>query len=94
MSRNVTPRTSRKRSSITNFSGSGRLFSKWRQLLVLLAICLLLGSPFILKLVQRVSADTGTGSISLTSFGTAATENFDTLSNTAGSTTNTALPNG
>jgi DNA/RNA endonuclease G (NUC1) len=38
--------------------------------------------------------DTGTGSISLTTLGTPATENFDTLSNTAGSTTNTALPTG
>jgi predicted extracellular nuclease len=39
-------------------------------------------------------ADTGTGSVSLTAAGTAVTENFDTLSNTAGSTTNTALPTG
>src|SRR3954454_22683542 len=38
--------------------------------------------------------DTGTGSVSLTTLGTAATQNFDTLSNTAGSTTNTALPTG
>jgi len=38
--------------------------------------------------------DTGTGSISLTALGTAVTENFDTLSNTAGSTTNTTLPAG
>ena len=39
--------------------------------------------------------DTGTGSVSLTTAGVAApTENFDTLSNTAGSTTNTALPTG
>ena len=41
-----------------------------------------------------MSADTGTGSVSLTTIGTAATENFDTLSNTAGSTTNTTLPTG
>jgi uncharacterized protein len=38
--------------------------------------------------------DTGTGSISLSTAGAAVTENFDTLSNTAASTTNTALPNG
>ena len=39
--------------------------------------------------------DTGTGSVSLTTAGVAApTETFDTLSNTAGSTTNTALPTG
>src|SRR3954470_11380726 len=44
--------------------------------------------------VQEVLADTGTGSISLTTAGSAVTENFDTLSNTAGSTTNTALPTG
>jgi predicted extracellular nuclease len=41
-----------------------------------------------------VPLDTGTGSVSLTTLGAAATENFDTLSNTAGSTTNTALPTG
>jgi predicted extracellular nuclease len=39
--------------------------------------------------------DTGTGSISLTTLDAAIpTENFNTLSNTAGSTTNTALPTG
>ncbi|MFL6253420.1 MAG: Calx-beta domain-containing protein [Pyrinomonadaceae bacterium] len=38
--------------------------------------------------------DTGTGSISLATAGSAVTENFNTLSNTAGSTTNTALPTG
>src|SRR5436190_22946017 len=44
--------------------------------------------------VQEVLADTGTGSVNLTTAGSAVTENFDTLSNTAGSTTNTALPTG
>ena len=39
--------------------------------------------------LSRISADTGTGSISLTTLGSAVTQNFDTLSNTAGSTTNT-----
>jgi predicted extracellular nuclease len=43
---------------------------------------------------REAAADTGTGSISLTTLGAAATENFDTLSNTAGSTTNTTLPTG
>jgi len=38
--------------------------------------------------------DTGTGSVNLSALGTPVTENFDTLSNTAGSTTNTALPTG
>src|SRR3954447_16446911 len=37
---------------------------------------------------------TGSGAISLTSLGIAYTQVFDTLSNTAGSTTNTLLPNG
>ena len=45
-------------------------------------------------LVQEVRADTGTGSVSLTTAGSAVTENFDTLSNVAGSTTNTTLPTG
>jgi uncharacterized repeat protein (TIGR01451 family) len=44
--------------------------------------------------IARVAADTGTGSVSLTTAGSPVTENFDTLSNTAGSTTNTALPTG
>src|SRR3954454_3688912 len=38
--------------------------------------------------------DTGTSSVSLSALGSPVTENFDTLSNTAGSTTNTALPTG
>jgi DNA/RNA endonuclease G (NUC1)/fibronectin type 3 domain-containing protein len=38
--------------------------------------------------------DTGTSSISLTTLGSPVTENFDTLSNVALSTTNTALPTG
>ena len=44
--------------------------------------------------VQPASPDTGSGAISLTALGTTAAENFNTLSNTAGSTTNTTLPNG
>jgi predicted extracellular nuclease len=40
------------------------------------------------------AADTGSGSVSLTTLGSAYTQNFDTLSNTAGSTTNTTLPTG
>jgi uncharacterized repeat protein (TIGR01451 family) len=46
-------------------------------------------------LVSRVAADTGAGSVSLTTIDVAIpTETFNTLSNTAGSTTNTALPTG
>jgi predicted extracellular nuclease len=44
--------------------------------------------------VRTVLADTGTGSVSLTTLATPVTENFDALSNTAGSTTNTTLPTG
>jgi predicted extracellular nuclease len=40
----------------------------------------------------RISADTGTGSISLTTQGSPSTENFDSLANTG--TTNTTLPTG
>ncbi len=39
-------------------------------------------------------ADTGTGTVTLTTAGSPSTQNFDTLSNTAGSTTNTTLPTG
>ncbi|MET0625703.1 MAG: endonuclease/exonuclease/phosphatase family protein [Pyrinomonadaceae bacterium] len=38
--------------------------------------------------------DRGTGSVSLTTLGSAYTQNFNTLSNTAGSTTNETLPTG
>src|SRR5690242_265321 len=67
---------------------------KWLALIaasvaVFMVVCLPLIST------RRISADTGTGSISLTALDVAIpTENFSTLSNTAGSTTNTALPTG
>ena len=47
-----------------------------------------------LGLLPAISADTGTGSISLTTLGSPSTENFDTLANTVGTTTNTTLPTG
>jgi DNA/RNA endonuclease G (NUC1)/fibronectin type 3 domain-containing protein len=59
-------------------------------------LCLLPGGTLnaqVLRTHPR-ALDTGTGSVSLTTLGTAATQNFDTLSNTAGSTTNSALPTG
>ena len=75
-----------------------RTFGFWRrQLAIILVVAFfcLQAAPFITSLIMStVYADTGTGSISLTTFGSAATENFVTLSNTAGSTTNTALPTG
>ena len=40
------------------------------------------------------AAQSGSGTVSLTAVGSAVTQNFDTLSNTAGSTTSTAIPNG
>jgi uncharacterized protein len=61
------------------------------------AVALITAALFLSALIlihAPVSADTGTGSVSLTTLGTPVTENFDTLSNTAGSTTNTALPTG
>src|ERR1043165_8557765 len=61
--------------------------------LLVSTLFMLIGCSFTL-VVPEVLADTGTGSISLTTAGSAVTENFDTLSNTAGSTTNTALPTG
>jgi predicted extracellular nuclease len=65
---------------------------------VRVAVVALIAAAFFLAslvLIHRpVSADTGTGSISLTTIGVAATENFDTLVNTAASTTNTTLPTG
>lgn len=52
-------------------------------------------SSFLSRLVERTAlADTGSGAVSLTTIGSPAAENFDTLSNTAGSTTNTTLPAG
>jgi uncharacterized protein len=64
-----------------------------RRLLLLIIIAAFVLVPTALY-IARVDADTGTGSISLTTLDVAVTENFDTLSNTAGSTTNTNLPNG
>jgi len=56
---------------------------------------LLPSSSFLSGFVERtVLADTGSGDVSLTTIGSPASENFDTLSNTAGSTTNTTLPTG
>ncbi|HJQ25361.1 MAG TPA: hypothetical protein VKA60_15685, partial [Blastocatellia bacterium] len=62
-------------------------------LAALVLIALLICLPLIPT--RLISADTGTGSISLTTLDSAIpTETFNTLSNTAGSTTNTALPTG
>lgn len=71
-------------------------YSTRRQLLALTLVFLtglLLPGRSIVKRLT-VLADTGTGSVSLTAIGTPVTENFDTLSNTAASTTNTTLPTG
>src|SRR6266516_280199 len=80
-----------------------------RELLALMTVAFILLQPTLL-VAQRTrvletkktlsskpipaNPDTGSGSVSLTTLGSAVTENFDTLSNTAGSTTNTALPTG
>jgi len=63
-------------------------------LIVVLSL-VLPSSSFLSRFVERTAlADTGTGDVSLTTIGSPAGENFDTLSNTAGSTTNTTLPTG
>lgn len=91
------PRFSPTRFLSPSLVGSEALGFWRRQLAVLLvaAFFCVQAAPFITSLVvSTVYADTGTGSISLTTFESAATENFVTLSNTAASTTNTALPTG
>lgn len=77
-------------------SGALRPTSRRQTAFILLfAFLIALATPFITPIgIPTVHADTGTGSVSLTALGTAVTENFDTLSNTAGSTTNAALPTG
>src|SRR3954470_2551217 len=59
-------------------------------------LCLVSAAPLSAQMVRNHprALDTGTGSISLTTLGSPVTENFDTLGNTANSTTNTALPTG
>lgn len=89
--------TSRARLFTAPFTVHSRFGRAQRQLGVVLlaAIFILQGMPLFAPVaVPTVHADTGTGSISLNAFGAASTENFDTLANTAGSTTNTALPTG
>src|SRR5690242_9419010 len=44
--------------------------------------------------IQPANPDTGSGAVGLNTLGSAVTENFSTLSNTAGSTTNATLPTG
>lgn len=83
----------------TNFSTQIiRQLSAWTSkssrrapMLLVLATVLMASAVFY---ARRISADTGTGSVSLTTLGSANTQNFDTLSNVAGSTTNATLPNG
>jgi predicted extracellular nuclease len=72
----------------------GRTFTaRRRRLLAFAAAALIVFQP-VAFLVSPASADTGTGTVSLTTLGAAVTENFDTLANTAGSTTNATLPAG
>ncbi|HTG16862.1 MAG TPA: hypothetical protein VK747_16565, partial [Blastocatellia bacterium] len=77
-----------------------RVFSVRTRVATLFAFIVVLSlvlpsSSFLSRFVERTAlADTGTGAVSLTTIGSPAPENFDTLSNTAGSTTNTTLPTG
>src|SRR5437762_358979 len=75
---------------------AARRFRSWTVCFLVLsfAVAIPIGSSLKRVLLRTALADTGTGSVSLTAIGTMATENFDTLSNTAGSTTNTTLPTG
>src|SRR3954467_1775144 len=70
-----------------------RLFGRVTFVVAFLLTIISLPAAAQLRIHPR-ALDTGTGSVSLTTIGTAATENFNTLSNTAGSTTNTTLPTG
>ncbi|MBS1787862.1 MAG: HYR domain-containing protein [Acidobacteria bacterium] len=65
--------------------------SRRAPVLFVLATVLMASAAFY---ARRISADTGSGAVSLTTPGSAYTQNFDSLSNTAGSTTNTTLPTG
>ena len=79
---------------MSNAPSSRRPTASVRRLLLLIIIAAFVLVPTALY-IARVDADTGTGSISLTTLDAAIpTETFNTLSNTAGSTTNTALPTG
>src|SRR5947209_369830 len=75
---------------------AARRFRSWTVFFLVLSftVAIPIGSSLKRVLLRTALADTGTGSVSLTAIGTMATENFDTLSNTAGSTTNTTLPTG
>jgi hypothetical protein len=84
MSPNVTPRILRNRLSITQFVGKGRFFTR-RKIFVLSAIGFLLGSAFILRSIQRVSADTSTP-VGITALGSAVTQDFNTLVSSGTST--------
>lgn len=85
-------RTRGRNTNLTISRTEDRRTSRNLQLALLAAAFVLIPTAFF---IARVSADTGTGNISLTTIDVAIpTENFNTLSNTAGSTTNTALPTG
>ncbi len=70
----------------------GRTFTARRRRLLSLAAAALIVFQPVAFLVSPASADTGTGTVSLTTIGTAVTQNFDTLA--ASGTTNTTLPTG
>jgi uncharacterized protein len=61
---------------------------------LIVTMATLLAAGWLTVMPDLAKADTGTGSISLTTLDVAASENFDTLANATGSTTNTALPLG
>jgi DNA/RNA endonuclease G (NUC1) len=68
--------------------------SRRRSSAILCLLALVFTQTFFQLAVPSVYADTGTGSVSLTTLGSPVTQDFNTLSNTAGSTTNSTLPTG
>ncbi len=82
----------RNNSKKTIQSERSAFYPRW--IMAAAATVIVLSTTAFLFIIPIVFADTGTGSVSLTTLGSPVTENFNTLSNTAGSTTNTTLPTG
>jgi predicted extracellular nuclease len=88
------PESCARHNNLDIFPGIPRALGTMRQTKLNASIWLLALSTWLLMGVPEILGDTGSGSVSLTTVGSAVTQNFDSLSNTPGSTTNTALPTG
>ena len=80
------PSTSRTSLSISRFIAMARSWRGRRKVVGVVLVAFILIQPFILKFAQSVLADTSTP-VSISAFGTAVTENFNTLSSSAASST-------